>query len=144
VLIAQFTATVTSTLTVAQIQSSIQGPGDLPGKTIATAPGSVAASWLTAMGLPFVPVTDSELAYGMLTRGEIQAIVYEAPQLQYWITTRGPSMVSLVGPVFRPEKYAIAMPLGSPLRKRIIQALLTMQADGTMEEIARRWFTTGR
>jgi ABC-type amino acid transport substrate-binding protein len=144
VLIAQFTATVTSTLTVEQIQSNIQGPGDLPGKTIATAPGSVAASWLTAMGLPFVPITDSELAYGMLTRGEIQAIVYEAPQLQYWINTRGPSVVSLVGPVFRPEKYAIAVPIGSPLRKRINDALLTMQADGTMEEIGRRWFTTGR
>jgi polar amino acid transport system substrate-binding protein len=144
VLIAQFTATVTSTLTVEQIQSNIQGPSDLPGKTIATAPGSVAASWLTAMGLPFVPVTDSELAYGMLIRGEIQAIVYEAPQLQYWINTRGQSAVSLVGPVFRPEKYAIAVPIGSPLRKRINDALLTMQADGTMEEIGRRWFTTGR
>lgn len=144
VLIAQFTATVTSTLTVERIRSTIQGPGDLPGKVIATAPGSVAAAWLGAMGLPFVPVTDSEQAYGMLLRGEIQAIVYEAPQLQYWIATRGPSMASLVGPVFRPEKYAIALPLGSPLRKRINGALLTMQADGMLEEIGRKWFTAGK
>lgn len=140
VLIAQFTATVTAALTVEQIQSSIQGPGDLPGKAIATAPGSVAADWLTSMGLPFVPVTDSEEAYGMLVRGEIQAIVYEAPQLQYWIATRGRSMASFVGPVFRPEKYAIAVPVGSPLRKRINEALLSMQEDGTTEEIERRWF----
>jgi ABC-type amino acid transport substrate-binding protein len=144
VLIAQFTATVTSTLTVQQIQSNIQGPGDLPGKSIGTAPGSVAAAWLTSMGLPFVPLTDTELAYGMLVRGELQAIVYEAPQLQYWLATRGPSMASLVGPVFRPEKYAIAVPMGSPLRKRINEALLTMQADGTLEDIARKWFATGR
>lgn len=40
VLIAQFTATVTSSLTVQQMQTSIQGPGDLPGKTIATVPGA--------------------------------------------------------------------------------------------------------
>ena len=80
----------------------------------------------------------------MLVRGEIQAIVYEAPQLQYWIATRGPSMASLVGPVFRPEKYAIALPLGSPLRKRINAVLLAMQADGTLEDIQRKWFGTGR
>jgi polar amino acid transport system substrate-binding protein len=144
VLIAQFTATVTSTLTIQQIQSSIQGPGDLPGKTIATAPGTVAAAWLTSMGLPFMPLTDSEQAYGMLIRGEIQAIVYEAPQLQYWIATRGPSMASLVGPVFRPAKYAIAVPIGSQLRKRINEALLNMQADGSAEEIERRWFARNR
>ena len=144
VLIAQFTATVTSTLTVERIHSSIQGPSDLPGKIIATAPGSVAAAWLTSRGLSFVPVTHIEQAYTMLTRGEIQAVVYEAPRLQYWIATRGPSMVSLVGPVFRPENYAIAVPIGSPLRKRINEALLSMEADGTAEGIERMWFATSR
>jgi polar amino acid transport system substrate-binding protein len=139
-LIAQFTATVTSTLTVGQLRSDIQGPGDLPGKVIATAPGSVAASWLTGQGLPFVPVDDSERAYGMLIRGEIQAIVYEAPQLRYWIATRGSSRASLVGPVFRPERYAIALRIGSPLRRQVNAALLAMQEDGMAEEIGRRWF----
>ena len=92
------------------------------------------------MGLPFVPLTDSEQAYGMLIRGEIQAIVYEAPQLRYWIATRGPSMASLVGPVFRPAKYAIAVPIGSPLRKRINAALLEVMDNGTYDELRRRWF----
>jgi polar amino acid transport system substrate-binding protein len=35
VLIAQLTATVTSSQTVERLQSSIRGPDDLPGKTIA-------------------------------------------------------------------------------------------------------------
>lgn len=56
VLIAQFTATVTSSLTVQQLRSIIQGPGDLPGKTIATVPGSIAADYLTQLGLPYVGV----------------------------------------------------------------------------------------
>jgi ABC-type amino acid transport substrate-binding protein len=46
--------------------------------------------------------------------------------------------------VFRPAKYAIAVPIGSPLRKRINEALLGMQADGSAEEIERRWFATNR
>jgi polar amino acid transport system substrate-binding protein len=140
VLVAQFTATITSTLTVGQLRSDIQGPGDLPGKVIATAPGSVAASWLTGQGLPFVPIDDSERAYGMLIRGEIQAIVYEAAQLRYWIATRGPGRASLVGPVFRPERYAIALRIGSPLRRQVNAALLAMQEDGMAEEISRKWF----
>ncbi len=53
-------------------------------------------------------------------------------------------MAALVGPVFRPEKYAVAVALGSPLRKRINKALPEMQADGTAEEIERRWFGASR
>ncbi|MDO9710817.1 transporter substrate-binding domain-containing protein [Paracraurococcus lichenis] len=144
VLIAQFTATITAALTVETLRSDIQGPGDLPGRTIATAPGSVAATWLAARDLPFLPVSDTEQAYAMLVRGEVQAIVYEAPQLRHWLATRGPSMASLVGPVFRPETYAIAVRLGSPLRKQVNAALLSMQADGTAEAIERRWFAMPR
>ena len=33
------------------------------------------------MALPFVPVTDSEQAYGMLVRGEIQAICLASTDL---------------------------------------------------------------
>jgi ABC-type amino acid transport substrate-binding protein len=140
VMIAQFTATVTAALTVDQLRSDIRGPNDLPGLTIATAPGSIAATWLQARDLPFVPVQDNEQAYAMLVRGEIQAIVYEAPQLRHWLATRGPSMATLVGPVFRPEYYGIALPPGSPLRKPINAALLAMQEDGTADAISRRWF----
>jgi len=67
-------------------------------------------------------------------------VVYEAPQLRYWLANRGRSQVALVGPVFGAEPYAIAVPLGSPLRKRINAALLSMEQDGSMEEIRRRWF----
>lgn len=140
VLVAQFTAALTSALTVEQLRSGIEGPSDLPGRRIASAPGTVAASWLEARGLPFVPLTDIETAHAMLVRGEIDAVVYEAPQLRHWLANRGRSAAALVGPVFQPQPYAIAVPPGSPLRKRINGALLEMQADGTREDIQRRWF----
>ena len=57
VMIAQLTATVTSVQTVARLQSTIRGPDDLPGKTIASVPGTVAADYLTERGLPFTTVT---------------------------------------------------------------------------------------
>ncbi len=141
---AQLTAMVTSELTVQQLRSNIRGPGDLPGRSIATAPGSVAAAWLTAQGLHFAPLTDTETAYAMLTRGELDAVVYNAPQLRYWLANRGPSHATLVGQVFRPQGLGIAVATHSPLRERINMALLTMQEDGTADEIRRRWFGAER
>ena len=144
VLIAQFTATVTSSLTVQQIQASIQGPGDLPGKKIGTVPGSIAAEYLRQAGLRFIDVMNADDGYDMLVQGRVQAIVYDAPTLQYWAAKRGKGVFQVVGPIFRPEKYGIAVAPGSPLRKQINEALLKMYADGSYEDIYAKWFSQGK
>ncbi|CAG9274360.1 transporter substrate-binding domain-containing protein [Paraburkholderia unamae] len=144
VLVAQLTATVTSSQTVARLQSSIQGPDDLPGKLIATVPGTVAADYLRQRGLPFVDIHSADDGFRMLMRGDVQAIVYDAPTLQYWAARTGKGVLAVVGPVFRPEKYGIALPNGSPLRKAINETLLSMYEDGTYEQIYRKWFSSNQ
>lgn len=144
ILIAQFTATVTSALTIQQLQSTIQGPGDLPGKTIGTAPGTLAATYLTNLGIPFVPMTTADQAYQAIMDGEVQAIVYDAPTLQWWAATKGKGTVQVVGPIFRPSKYGIAVKNGNPLRKQINQALLEVYDNGTYEDIYNKWFSLGK
>jgi polar amino acid transport system substrate-binding protein len=141
VLIAQLTATVTSSQTVQRLRSSIQGPEDLPGNVIATVPGSVAANYLTQRGLPFVGVTNGDDAISKLMQGEARAVVLGAPTLQYWVAQRGHGLVQVVGPLFHPERIGIAVPEGSPLRKRINAALDEIYEDGTYVELYARWFT---
>lgn len=143
VLIAQLTATVTSSLTVARLQSAIRGPADLPGRVVATVPGSIAEQYLVGRGLKPVGVTSADDAIGKLTRGDVQAIVFDAPTLQYWAAKRGDGSLHVVGPVFRPERYGIAVPEGSPLRERIDEALVAIYTDGTYEAIHARWFSRG-
>ena len=46
VFIASYTAQLTTTLTVEQIRGAIEGPGDLPGKQVATITSSPAADYL--------------------------------------------------------------------------------------------------
>ena len=53
-------------------------------------------------------------------------------------------MLQVVGPIFRPEKYGIAVSAGSPLRKQINEALLAMYANGSYEDIYRKWFSQGK
>ena len=140
VLIAQFTATMTSSLTVQQLQSSIRGPDDLAGKRVGTVPGSVAADYLRQRGIRISEVTSADQGFDLLMHDEVDAIVFDAPTLQYWASKRGGGRVQVVGPVFRLEQYGIAVPQGSPLRKRINEALLALYAEGKYEELRSRWF----
>ena len=144
ILIAQLTATVTSTQTIARMQSMIRGPEDLPGKTIASVPGTAAGDYLAARGLPFTTVTYGPDGIRMLVRGEVQAVVFDAATLQYWAARQGKGLVQVVGPIFRPQKYAIAVPVGSALRKQINLALLEIYADGTYERIYSAWFSVAQ
>jgi ABC-type amino acid transport substrate-binding protein len=144
VLVAQLTATVTTSQTVARLESNIRGPDDLPGKSIGTVPASIAADYLVRRGLPFVDVTSADEGFHMLMHGDVQAIVYDAPTLQYWAARRGNGVLAVVGPIFRPEKYGIAVANGSPLRKPINEALLAMYEDGTYEQIYGKWFSPAR
>ena len=144
VLIAQFTATVTSLQTVHHLRSNIQGPGDLPGKTIATKAGTAVADYLDQLDLPYVELNNGEQGCTMLLKGQVQAIVFDAPTLHYWAGRCGKGRLQVVGPLFRLQKYGIAVAAGNPLRKQINEALLTLYENGTYEEIHRKWFPQTR
>jgi polar amino acid transport system substrate-binding protein len=144
VLVAQLTATVTSSQTVARLQSEIRGPGDLPGKRIAATPGTIAGDYLTRLGLPFTAMAVPDDGLRMLMRGEVQAVILSAAVLQYLAAQPANRALQVVGPIFRPYKIAIAVRNASPLRKRINEALLAIYQDGTYEDIYARWFALSK
>ena len=144
VLLAQLTATVTSSQTVHRLRSTITGPADLPGKTIATQPGTTAAEYLRRRHIPFVEVNEGAVGVDLLAQGKVQAIVYDAPTLQYWAARSNRGDIQIVGPVFMPEFYGIAIAVGNPLRKRINEALLDVYQDGTYDAIYDRWFARSK
>ena len=140
VLIAQLTATVSSTQTVDRLNSKIRGPADLAGKTIATVRGTVAADYLNEQGLLYMEVANAEEGCDLVAKGEVQALVFDAPTLQYLATRRGNGVLRVVGPIFAAQKYGIAVADGSPLRKRINKALLEMYEDGRYRALYNKWF----
>ena len=143
VLVAQLTATVTSSQIVARFQSEIRGPADLPGKTIAATPATIAGDYLTGLGLPFTRMANPDEGIRMLTQGEVQAVLLNSAALQYLAAKRGKGVLQVVGPIFRPYKIGFVVREGSPLRKEINKALLAMYADGTYEDIYAKWFSRG-
>jgi ABC-type amino acid transport substrate-binding protein len=140
VVIAQLTATVTSTQTVARLNSTIRGPEDLPGKRIATVHGTAAADYLSQQGLPHQDVASAQAGCELVLKGEVQALVFDAPTLQYLAAQQGDGALQVVGPLFAVQKYGIAVPDGSPLRKRINDALLEIYEDGHYQALYDKWF----
>ena len=139
-LVAQFTATVTSSLTVQRLNSTIQGPDDLPGKRVATVTDSTAADYLRSRGMAFTGVEQIDEAYPLLLAGDVDAIVYDSPVLRYYSISEGKGKTEIVGSLFKPEKYGIALEQGSDLRESINEVLLEMYQDGMLDIIYSRWF----
>lgn len=140
VFVAYYTAQLTASLTVQEIRGAISGPGDLPGKKVATTRGSTAAAYLTQQKAQVVEVEQIEEAYKALTSGDVDAVVFDAPVLLSYAAKEGSGQVRVVGPVFRKEDYGILFPAGSTLRRKVDAALLTMREDGSYQAIYDKWF----
>ena len=72
--------------------------------------------------------------------GDLDAVVFDAPILAYYVVTDGAEIGQLAGPTFQHESYGIALPSGSDLIEPINQALLKMREDGTYAQLYRKWF----
>ena len=72
--------------------------------------------------------------------GQAEAVVYDAPVLQYRASHSGKGKARVVGEIFRPEPYGIAVPTGSPRREQIDGVLLEMTADGTLTALKNKYF----
>jgi polar amino acid transport system substrate-binding protein len=140
ILIAQFTAAITASLTVQQLSGTINGPGDLSGKKVATLSSTVAADYLAQQGIYFVGVDTMEQAASLLDQGQVDAVVFDSPVVQYYATHHGNGKFKVVGPVFKTVFYGIAVPTGSSMRKQINEGLLSLVEDGTYDQIYQKWF----
>ena len=137
---AYFTATVTTSFTLQELQTKIDGPNDLPGKRIATIYGTTAVKYLNENNLESTKYGSKEEAFLALNDNKVDAIVYDAPALNYYASHQGRNKVKVVGSPFQLQDYGIALPIGSPYRKEINSALLKLIEDGTYANIEAKWF----
>lgn len=131
---------MTSTITINEIEGSINGPNDLPGKKVATVKGSTAAEYLKEHGIVFYGLNQAKSAFQVLDDGLVDAVVYDSPSLLYYALNGGKGKVEIVGPVLQVQKYAMAVQHNSQYRERINLALLRLMENGTYQKIYEKWF----
>jgi polar amino acid transport system substrate-binding protein len=143
VLIAYFTAAVTTEMTVKSLAGDISGPGDLPGLKVGTVAGSTAETWLRNNKAKGSSFPDIAAAIAALNSGELKAVVYDAPVLRYYLSKKTGTRLRLVGPTFERQSYGIGLQEQSPLRMPINRALLALNERGFIDELQKKWFGAG-
>lgn len=135
-----FTATVTTQMTIKQIQRRTEGPNDLSGRWVATVRGSTAAAWLTSQRIDATEYSDVDEALDAVEAGKADAVVYDEPVLAYAAAGARKGRIRLTGPVFQSQHYGIAFLPTSPLRRAVDQALLTLKETGEYHRLQAKWF----
>jgi len=140
VFVSLFTAQLAALLTVAQIQGTINGPGDLPGQRVGTLVASTSAIYLRNIEADVQEFQSTDEMYQALLDGKVDAVVLGSPVLSYYAAHEGRGRVKLVGPEIDKNDIGFVLPLGSHLRKQISNELLALREDGTYQRIYAKWF----
>jgi polar amino acid transport system substrate-binding protein len=138
------TASLSAVLVVNTLTSDITGPDDLPDKRVATIGGSTAENWLNKFGgggkIKVVTFPDIPACIDALKKGDVKAVVFDAPILKYYLTKPGMADLTLVGVPFELNNYGFGLQQDSVLREPINQALLNLSESGLTKKIERDWF----
>ncbi|CAN5662442.1 transporter substrate-binding domain-containing protein [soil metagenome] len=131
--VASFTASISSALTVNQLDAGVTGPNDLAKSRVGSVEPSQGAAYLKQRHLAYRGYPDPAAAIAALAKGELDAVVYEAPILQYQIKQQ-PTLRVLEG-TFANHGYAFALRLASPYRKAIDLALLQIVEGDDWQQV---------
>lgn len=128
---------------VKENNKDVKSVADLNGKVVAVKSGTGSVDYAKAniktKSLRQFPNIDN--AYMELGIGRADAVLHDAPNILYFIQTAGNGKFKAVGEPLKAQQYGIAMPKGSDeLRLKINEALKTIKANGTYNEIYKKWF----
>ncbi len=140
VFVALYTAQLTALLTVEEIRGAINGPGDLPGKRVATLADSTSAVYLRKIEASVQEFPSADEMYQALLDEKVDAVLLGSASLNYYSTHEGRGRVKMVGPEFEKNDVGFVVQLDSPLRKRVSNQLLALHEDGTYRRIYSKWF----
>ena len=142
---ASFTAAIASSLAVSELRSEISGPSDLVGRRVATATHSAGEAYLPTIGVGPVLVDNIEDAYPLLSEGQVDAVVFDAPVLQFHAAREGAGEVATVGADFQRVQYGLMLSEDdAELQERIDLALLDLIESGIYQRLHDAWFGAQR
>jgi polar amino acid transport system substrate-binding protein len=139
VLIAMFTAAVTSHLTARELSGLVRGADDLHHVRVGTVRGAVALGYLDREGIhhqDFATIGDGLRA---VAAGQLDAVVYDKPILAWLVRQDHPNELQVLDLRLDPQTYAIALPFGSPLRRKLNIVLVDTMRSSWWHEVVNRY-----
>lgn len=138
IMISGFTAAITSSLTVNQLESAVESADDLVHVRVGALDGSTSAQYLSARGIRHFSYSDISAGIQAVRKGAIDAMVHDAPVLLYEVRLQRGGNVRVLPLTFEPQSYGFALPAGSELREPINRLLLEIvSGDAWSSTLAR-------
>jgi len=100
IIISGFTAAITSSLTVTQLESPVKGPKDLPKVRVGTLVHTTSASYLENNRISFRSYKTPVEALKEIVDGKLDAFVYDAPILRYLVHKEFPGRLDVLPQTF--------------------------------------------
>jgi len=144
------TASLSALFTINSLTGDIKGPGDLPGKQVATIGGSTTETLLEKLGTPngqsvMVKVfADIPSCLDALKSGKVKAVVFDAPILKYYVNKLGEGDFVFAGDLFQISNYGFGLQQDSLLCEQINLTLLKLNENGVTDELKKKWFGDAR
>ncbi len=129
IIIASFTAGITSQLTAKQMVNRVRGPSDLTMVRTGSVAATSGLEYLRSEHVSARVYDTAEAGLEALKQGKLDAFVYDKPLLTWTARKDFLDDVEVLDTLFDRQNYAIAVPAGSGLRTRINVAMI----DGLRE-----------
>ena len=124
IIISGFTAAIAASLTVSELETDVSGARDLPNARVGAIKGSTGAAFLLDRDIASRKFANVEDGLAALNKGTIDALVYDAPVMQYMIQNEYEGELVVLPETLDKEYYGIALPPQSPWREDLNRALL--------------------
>lgn len=133
-------AGIASTLTLSGLgTSSIATAQELSGKKVATVSGSPAEIFIKKHNAKEVAIQTLEQGYNLLKKGDVDAVVFDRPQILYFLKEHHDKNVSVSTSEYAKKGYGFAFPLKSNAEHKVNIALLKLQESGRVDRIINEW-----
>jgi polar amino acid transport system substrate-binding protein len=136
-LIAMFTAAITSHLTARELSGLVRDAADLHHVRVGTVRDAVAVGYLDREGIHHQDFATIEDGLQAVAAGQLDAVVYDKPILAWLVRQDHPNELQVLGLDLDPLNYAIALPLDSPLRRKLDITLVDTMRSSWWREVVK-------
>jgi ABC-type amino acid transport substrate-binding protein len=124
ILIASFTAAITTSFTVGELRGKIRGLSDLHDVRVGSVAQTESYNFLGQRGIGVLPFESSRDGLQAIVDKKIDAFVFNESILKYLARTEFPGRVHVLPGTFDHYYVSMGLPSGSPLREPLNRALL--------------------
>jgi len=139
IIISGFTAAITSSLTVTELELKVRGPEDLPQVRVAAIAGSTSEAYLSSKRIPYTTYDSAIDGLRAVAAGERDAIVYDSAILRYLIISEFDRTLRVLPQTFERQYYAIGLPENSEICESINRVLLQETGETQWQDVTKKY-----